>query len=518
MTPSVWRPERQEALPVLHGDIHTEVCVVGAGIAGVCVAYELRRRGHDVVVLQDGRLVGSSGETERSTAHLVTALDRGYRRLSAVHGRELTRLAADSHATAISHAEALVARESIDCDFSRLDGFLVSDDPRALESEMAAACAAGVPVDWATTRPLPDGWTGRALCFPAQAQMDPVRFTAGLAGAALAAGARFFGQTRAAGLESGSDKVVVNTMRGSRVTCDDVVLATNAPIGSFLTLDAKQAAYRSYVVGLALERGALPHGLFWDTARPFHYVRACADPEGGGDLLLVGGGDHKTGQHGATAEERWVGLEAWARRRFPAAGSVKRRWSGQIMETIDGLAFIGTMQPGIHVVTGDCGNGITHGLIAGRLVPDLVEGFSNPLERVYDPYRVRLRALGEFVRETANVVAQQIGGWISGSDLRSEGAIPRDSGAVMRRGLAKVAVYRDPSGVLHERSAVCPHLGCVVGWNPAERSWDCPCHGSRFAPTGEVLHGPATRGLAAAHARPKRGDRRADDVRPRRTA
>jgi nitrite reductase/ring-hydroxylating ferredoxin subunit len=246
-------------------------------------------------------------------------------------------------------------------------------------------------------------------------------------------------------------------------------------------------------------------------------VRSCADPDGG-DLLLVGGGDHKTGQQGASAEERWVGLEAWARRRFPAAGAVKRRWSGQIMETIDGLGFIGTMQPGIHVVTGDCGNGITHGLIAGLLVPDLVESFSNPWERVYDPYRVRLRALGEFVRETANVVAQQLSGWVTGSDVRDEQAIARDSGAVMRRGFAKVAVYRDPSGVLHERSATCPHLGCVVAWNPAERSWDCPCHGSRFAPTGEVLHGPATQGLKPIHADAKRTDRRADEDRRRRSA
>jgi glycine/D-amino acid oxidase-like deaminating enzyme/nitrite reductase/ring-hydroxylating ferredoxin subunit len=516
MTSSTWRPGRPEALPALQGDLHVEVCVVGAGIAGISVAYELRRRGHDVVVLHDGPTAGVGGETERSTAHLVTALDRGYQSLVAVHGKELTALAAESHATAIAHAETLVAREGIDCGFARLDGFLFSEDPRHLEREMRAAREACVTVH-STANPLADVWPGRALCFPDQAQMDPLRFTAGLAGAAITAGARMFGQTRAAGIASTGGKVVVHSARGSKVTCENLVLATNAPIGGFLTLDAKQAAYRSYVVALEIERGALPHGLFWDTARPFHYVRTCRDAGGDGDLLLVGGGDHKAGQEGPRAEDRWVGLEAWARRRFPAAGAVKRRWSGQIMETIDGLGFIGTMQPGMHVVTGDCGNGITHGLIAGLLVPDLVEGFSNAWERVYDPYRVRLRALGEFVRETANVVAQ-LGRWATPSDVRDEQAIPRDSGAIVRRGFGKVAVYRDAAGSIHERSAACPHLGCVVAWNPAERTWDCPCHGSRFAPTGEVIHGPAMRGLQPLETSSGRVEPPARDTRRRESA
>ena len=490
-SPAVWRRGGAPDLPELDGDLRSEVCVIGAGIAGAAVTHELCRRGHDVVLLHDASLAGVGGETERSTAQLVTALDRGYRALVSVHGRELATLAASSHARAIDDAEAIVEDGSIDCDFRRLDGFLFSEDAAVLEEERAAAEEAGVPVEWV---PEPGGlWPGRELRFPNQAQMDPVRFTASLVSAAIAGGARAFGQARVTRLERNAAHVV-HTVLGGRVSCAHVVIATNTPIGGYLALDAKQAAYRSYVVGLRLPRESLPDALYWDTDEPFHYVRSSHDPNGTNDLLLVGGEDHKTGQEPTPAEERWRRLEDWARVRFPQAGDVRRRWSGQIMETIDGLAFIGAVESGIHVVTGDCGNGITHALIARRLISDLIEQKPNPLQRVYDPQRVRLRALGQMVRENANVVVQ-LGRWITPSDVQDEDAIAPESGAVVRRGLGKVAIYRDAAGIPHERSATCPHLGCVVAWNPAESTWDCPCHGSRFDPLGRVLHGPATHGL-----------------------
>ena len=494
MTPSVWGRLATPILPELETEARSEVCVIGAGIAGLAVAAELSKRGHDVVVLHDGPVAGRGGETERSTAHLVTALDRGYRSLIAVHGRELASLAAASHRAAIDRAQALVESESIECDFSRLDGFLFSDDASALELERRAAEAAGVPVEWV---PVPLArWAGGELRFLDQAQLDPVRFTRGLAAAATAAGARMFGRARVTRLERRTTKHVVHTDHGARVTCNQVVVATNAPVGGFLTLDARQAAYRSYVIGLEVEGDGIPEALYWDTDEPFHYVRTCRAPDGS-ELLLVGGEDHKTGQGPSRPEERWKRLETWTHRSFPNAGAVRHRWSGQIMETIDGLAFIGAIEPDIHVVTGDCGNGITHALIAGELVPDLIERKPTRWEPIYAPNRVRLRALGSLVRDATNVVVQ-MGRWITPSDVSDEDAIRPGSGAVVRRGLTKVAAYRDAAGTLHERSATCPHLGCVVAWNPAEATWDCPCHGSRFDPLGEVLHGPATRGLGPA--------------------
>jgi glycine/D-amino acid oxidase-like deaminating enzyme len=257
-----------------------------------------------------------------------------------------------------------VESQSIECDFSRLDGFLFSDEASVLELERRAAEAAGVPVEWV---PVPLArWAGGELRFLDQAQLDPVRFTRGLAAAATAAGAKMFGHARVTRPARG--RMCTPTRSAWRVTwCRD-----EAPVGGFLTLDARQAAYRTYVIGLEVEGDGIPEALYWDTDEPFHYVRTCRAPDGA-ELLLVGGEDHKTGQGPSHPEERWKRLETWTHRSFPNAGAVRHRWSGQIMETMDGLAFIGAIQPGIHVVTGDCGNGITHALIAGQLVPDLVE-------------------------------------------------------------------------------------------------------------------------------------------------
>jgi nitrite reductase/ring-hydroxylating ferredoxin subunit len=218
-------------------------------------------------------------------------------------------------------------------------------------------------------------------------------------------------------------------------------------------------------------------------------------------VLIVGGEDHESGQ----AEEqvdRFARLEAWARERFPMAQDAQFRWSGQVMETIDGLAFIGPNPadaPNVYVATGDSGMGMTHGTIAGMLLTDLILGRQNRWAALYDPSRKPVRALGEFAKENLNVL-RQYADWLTLGDLSSPQDIPRDSGAVIRRGLKKIAVYRDPQGTLHERSATCPHLACVVHWNDVEKSWDCPCHGSRFDRFGTVLNGPANRNLDQAEA------------------
>jgi Rieske Fe-S protein len=252
----------------------------------------------------------------------------------------------------------------------------------------------------------------------------------------------------------------------------------------------------TYVIGARVPRGAVMKALYWDTEDPYHYVRLqTLDDEN--DLLIVGGEDHKTGQADDT-RERHVRLEAWARARFPRMGPVDFTWAGQVMETIDGLAFIGRNsldKDNVFVVTGDSGMGMTHGTIAGMLLTDLILGRENPWATLYDPSRKTLRAAGEYAKEALNMAAQYRD-WVTGGDVGSVDEIARDSGAVLRRGLKKVAVYRDEDGTLHERSAVCPHLGCIVQWNPSEKTWDCPCHGSRFDKLGTVLNGPANRDLA----------------------
>jgi nitrite reductase/ring-hydroxylating ferredoxin subunit len=247
----------------------------------------------------------------------------------------------------------------------------------------------------------------------------------------------------------------------------------------------------------------VPRALYWDTQDPYHYVRLQNPPAGVGtngqgdyELLIVGGEDHKTGQAN-DAHERHARLESWARDRFPLMQRVEFVWSGQVMETIDGLAFIGRNpmdDDNVYIVTGDSGMGMTHGTIAGILLTDLICGRENPWQKLYDPRRKTLRAVGKFVSETMNLAAQYTD-WVTGGDVSTEADIANDTGAVVRRGLIKVAIYRDAEGKAHECSAVCPHLGGIVHWNSAEQSWDCPCHGSRFDKLGKVINGPANTNL-----------------------
>jgi Rieske Fe-S protein len=254
----------------------------------------------------------------------------------------------------------------------------------------------------------------------------------------------------------------------------------------------------TYVVGAAVPRGSVERALYWDTADPYHYVRLQPMETDGGrfDCLIVGGEDHKTG-HADDGHERHARLEAWARERFPSIERIAFTWAGQVMETLDGLAYIGR-NPGeenVYIVTGDSGMGMTHGTIAGMLLTDLIQGRDHPWRDLYDPSRKIVGAARRFAKENLDVAAQFAGYVMPGG---SPEEIPWDSGAVIQRGLSKVAAYRDEKGELHEVSAVCPHLGCIVQWNGSEKTWDCPCHGSRFDKTGKVLNGPANRDLAPA--------------------
>ncbi|MGH2394903.1 MAG: FAD-dependent oxidoreductase, partial [Candidatus Limnocylindria bacterium] len=291
----------------------------------------------------------------------------------------------------------------------------------------------------------------------------------------------------------------VMTARGPVVTADDVVVATNSPFIDRFAVHTKQAPYRTYALAAELPRGAVPHGLYWDTLDPYHYVRLAPSGKEGEELLIVGGEDRKPGDD-EDHEGRFEALERWARERFPLPEGVAFRWSGQVMEPVDGVAFIGR-SPGrhsnIYVATGDSGMGMTHGTIAALLLTDLILGRPNPWSRLYDPSRITLGALGRFLREGAGVVGT-MAEWFRAGDVESSDQIAPGSGAIVRRGLRKVAVYRDREGRLHERSAACTHLGCVVAWNPIAGSWDCPCHGSRFDPYGRVLAGPAVAELKPA--------------------
>jgi glycine/D-amino acid oxidase-like deaminating enzyme/nitrite reductase/ring-hydroxylating ferredoxin subunit len=484
--------------PSLKRSTTTDVCIVGGGIAGLSVAYQLSKAGISVAVLDAGKT--GSGETGLTTAHLVTALDRRYENLLRVHGEERTRLIAASHRAAIDAIERTVRDESISCDFEYCDGYLLGagdDGSRIIDAEHAAADKAGEPTALVDCPTFARWSEGPCLRFSRQGKFHPLKYLNGVVAAIKRNGGRIYHNSRAYDIEGGPD-AHVTTESGATVRAKFVVVATNTPVNDRFTLHTRIAAYRSYVVGLAILVDDSFPDLVWDTDEPFHFVRCHRASPRGGIVLIVGGEDHKTGQADPPEAKRFDRLEQWARARFPAAKQRRFAWSGQIMETLDGIAYIGRNpgdQDNVFVVTGDCGDGMTHGTIAGLLLSDLICGRDNPWAAVYDPSRTRPAGSLEFIKENVNVAAQYAD-WLGGGDVADVRDIPADSGAIIRRGLAKVAVYRDVRNQLHEMSAACPHLGCVVAWNSAEKSWDCPCHGSRFSSTGDVLNGPALGGLS----------------------
>ncbi len=489
-----WGP--LETAPPPGEDLRADVVVVGAGIVGVSTAYLLARAGQSVVVLDSGPIGG--GMTARTTAHLSAALDDRYEELIRLRGLDQARLAAESHMSAIDLIEQIQDAEQIDCDFARIDGYLFrapGDDPEILVREIDAVHRVGLrDVDWADRAPIAGVDTGRCLRFARMGRFHPLKYLAGLVRAVRRDGGRFFSARVVA--VSGDGTAVVETDGGRRVTARAAVVATNSPINDKVSIHTKQAPYRTYVVAAPVPRGSVVDALYWDTTDPYHYVRL--QPGDERDVLIAGGEDHKTGQ-ADDMDSRFARLEAWTRERFPGIGDFAWRWSGQVMEPVDYVGFIGRNPgdaPSIHIATGDSGMGITHGTIAGMTISDLILGRDCRWAKLYDPARVTAKASGDFVSENLNVAAQ-FADYITGGDVSSLRALQPGQGAVVRRGLRKVAVYRDEDGMLHEHSAICTHLGCIVSWNPLEGCWDCPCHGSQFAPDGTPINGPAFKPLAS---------------------
>lgn len=495
-TTSYWAANTELASAPLQGDATCDACVIGAGMAGLSVAYELAASGASVIVL-DADTAGA-GETGRTTAHLMTAFDDRYFHIEDHLGREAAHMIAQSHAAAIDRIETICTAESIACGFERVDGYLFVESPEdeeVLAKEFEAAHRAGlVDVERVSAVQTGKAVLPSALRFPRQGQLHPLKYLGGLIEAIRRRGGQVYGKTRATGVEDGSPAGVL-TANGHRIRAGSVVVATNTPFIDRFAIHTKQAAYRTFVVGMKVRRGDMPNCQFWDTPDPYHYVRIAGDLDADHQLLISGGEDHKVGQ-ADDADARFARLIRWTQQRFPVMDDPLYRWSGQVMEPVDGVAFIGR-NPGdahVYVVTGDSGNGITHGAIAGMLICDLVRGRDNAWAALYDPSRRSLSAALEYARENANVAARYAD-WLGGAAATALDAIAPGEGHVVKAIGRHVAAFRNQDGVLHTFDAACPHLKCMVQWNSLEKSFDCPCHGSRFGPDGAVLHGPANVGL-----------------------
>lgn len=486
----------------LAADLKTDIVIVGAGIAGLSVAYVLAKAGRDVVVIEDGFI--GSGETGRTTAHIVNALDDRYTEIAKRLGEKDALLAAASHSSAIDFIEKVIHDENIECQFMRVDGYLFlhpSDKRKTLEDEFEITQRLGLKTEFVDQMPGISAQNNRALKFPRQAQFHPMKYIQGLSRAVVKYGGRIFTETHAQEIK---EKVV--SANGHVIEANKIVVATNSPVNDLVTMHTKQHPYRTYVIGALVPKGAIPYALWWDTGDmkskwvtdPYHYVRL-QPYDDQHDLLIGGGEDHKTGQaedEHIPEQDRFAKLEEWLRNKFPTMGEIVYRWSGQVLEPVDSLAFIGR-NPGdenIYICTGDSGNGMTHGTIAGMLIGDLIQHVPNAWEKIYDPSRITMKAAGDFLKEAGNMAAQYID-YLAPGDVKSVNELQPGQGAIINMGAKKTAVYRDNSNVVHAYSAVCPHLGCIVQWNAAESSFDCPCHGSRFTCEGNVVNGPAQSGL-----------------------
>ena len=486
---SAWiATHKGRGFPSLKSDLAVDVAIVGGGITGLTAATLLHRAGLSVAVIEAGRVAeGVSGFT---TAHLTEALDRSYEDLIKDFGEDGARLAAESGRAALLQIAAFVREEGIDCDFTRLPAFQYTEDPKLLpgfEAERTAASSLGVKLSLTRKVPLPFTVAG-ALRFNNQAQFHPRRYLLPLALAIRGGGGHVFEQTRVVDIEDGAPcRVATET---ATVTARDVIVATHAPFNSVL-LQTKVAAYRSYVLALRLKSGAEPPpGLFWDTEDPYHYIRSQTTDEG--VLLLVGGEDHKTGQEKDTVG-RFEALLDFASTRFKVA-SVSYRWSGQVIEPVDGLPSIGKdlASEHVYVATGYSGTGMTLGTLAGMLNSDLILGRKNPYQDLFDPNRFKAKAsIVDFVKENVDFPVHLVTDRLRGAAAASLAEVAKGEGKIVDIAGEKTAVFRDEHGRLHAVSPVCTHLGCLVGFNNAEKTWDCPCHGSRFDKDGKVLDGPA---------------------------
>jgi glycine/D-amino acid oxidase-like deaminating enzyme/nitrite reductase/ring-hydroxylating ferredoxin subunit len=485
----------------LSENMKVDVCIVGGGIAGITSAYLLAKAGKRVVLLEDGQI--GSGETGRTTAHLSSVIDSGFTEIKRIHGLDKLRLAAQSHAEAINTIERIVREEHIDCEFKRVDGYLFQDKSQPshlLQEEFQAAHDADMKdAQLIDQIPLPDFATGSAIHFPGQAQFHPMKYLDALAHVVTDTyKAAIYTNTRALELSEHQGLLHVTTNTGHTVTAKDVIVATNTPVFDKLKIHTKQAAYRSYVIAVHIPHGYVSAALYWDNAEPYHYVRIQEGSHESDDILIVGGEDHKTGEV-FDANERYDRLEQWTKERFPQAKEVAWKWSGQIMESIDGLAFLGK-QPGkpdnVYIVTGDSGMGLTHSTIGAIINSNYILGKENPWADIYSPSRISLGAAKTYVTENIKT-AKGYADLLHKAKGSAEEALPLNEGVIAEKNGKKVAMYKDKDGNIHQRSAICTHLGCAVRWNGDEKTWDCPCHGSRFSPTGTVVNGPANKDLKA---------------------
>ncbi|CAF2885475.1 unnamed protein product [Rotaria sp. Silwood2] len=502
--------------PKLTNNKKCDFLVVGAGISGITTAYCLAE--HDpskqIILIDDGEIC--SGETSRTTAHLQIEYDDYYYVIAHMFGDEVARLVCRSNNDAVNFIENVVKRENIDCEFERLPGYLIpakeSHIKDVIDKEFTASLKAGMDVellDSESKRPkYPTNYpTSHWLRFTNQGQFHPLKYLCTLCQILTKKfqNVRIFTNSHVLEIhddnkDDGTGEVYVVTSDGKRVDCKKMVLATNVPVNDRVTMYTKMAECRTYAMAFEVDKGIIERALYWDTDEPYNYYRLTSDDKSNSskELLIVGGKDNLVLILNLyLISFKNVFLEAVARSKFPVAGKLRYRWSGQVTEPLDTLPFHG-LNPGnknIYIITGDSGTGITNGTIGALVCRDLVFGYDNLYAKIYDPSRQMIKNPFGYIKHNLEASAAFFDYLTPGSGPTDIEDLKPGEGCIFREGLHKLAAYREIDGTLYKFSAICPHMKAMVRYNPLEKTFDCPFHGSRFDRYGKTINGPAKHNL-----------------------
>lgn len=486
---SPWKMNAEKSpFPSLESPLSVGVVVVGGGIAGLTTALRLLEGGKSVALVEAGAV--GDGTTGFSTGHLTTILDTRWATLVRTFGLSDASEVFNACNQAISAIEGVIESENIECGYRRLPGYLFTESEKDVEELLAEVETvkrfSDREVEFTVEIPLPFK-TRAALRIDGQAQLDPFLYVRGLAKAFVKRGGLLFEQTRVENIEPTPGRVQTN--RGT-ITTESIVLATHTPLGAkHLSIQSQLTACFSYVLCVTLEEPLPADGLFWDMEDPYHYINSFE--KDGETFFLIGGADHKTGGE-EFPDQSYQTLETYARSNFKVK-DILYRWSAQYFKPADGLPFIGQApsSPNVYVATGFDGNGLVLGTVAGISLAETLLGLPNAWERLFNPARMKpAESILEVAREAVMNATHFIGDRLAAEPVVDFTTLRNGEGEVVMIDGDRIAAYRDDAGTLHTLSAVCTHAGCIVKWNSAESTWDCPCHGGRYTAHGDILEGP----------------------------
>jgi glycine/D-amino acid oxidase-like deaminating enzyme/nitrite reductase/ring-hydroxylating ferredoxin subunit len=482
-----------QKFPKLQKSIAVDIVVVGAGVTGITAAYLLKKAGSTVALIERERV--ASIDTGHTTAHLTYVTDVDLQQLVRNFGKDHAQAAWDAGAAAIDEIERIVEAEGIECEFTRVPAYVHAraggsskKEASSLKKEADLAAKLGFDAAYLSSVPY---FNLPAVRFANQAKFHPRKYLRSLVAKIPGSGSHVFEKSAVNEFDVKKRGVRVNR---NWISFDRVMMATNDPLVGLASMttatlfQTKLSLYTSYALGARVPSNTIPEALFWDTRDPYDYLRIDRHREF--DYIVYGGEDHKTGQRKKT-QKAYVRL--WQRlKKIAPEAQVDHRWSGQIISTPDGLPYIGENAERQFIATGYCGNGITFGTIAAIMARDWIAGRKNPWSQLFAVDRKKIKgAAWNYLRENKDYPYYMIKDRLARAEAASVRELRPGDGMITGRRGKKVAAFRDASGDIHRLSPVCTHLGCLVRWNPSESTWDCPCHGSRFKPTGEVIAGPA---------------------------